>query len=103
MAEIARWTTPSVTYKPSMVEMEEVDKIFLVVQQGGANLIVKDKSEAEETEDGFVWTLTQTESATLLSRRSAIIQVDYTDIAGSRYTTHPKQFEIGDSGINEVI
>lgn len=103
MAEIARWTTPSVTYKPSMVEMAEVDEIYLIIKQNGINIIVKDRGDAEETEDGFTWTLAQEESSTLLSRRNAIIQVDYTTETGGRYTTHPKQFEIGDSGINEVI
>ena len=32
---IARYTTPSVMYTPSQVEMHEVDEIFLVVSPNG--------------------------------------------------------------------
>lgn len=103
MAETARWTTPSVTYKPSMVEMQDVDEIFMVIKQGGSNVIVKDKSESETDETGFIWTLTQEETSLLQARRSAFIQIDYTDTAGNRYTTRPRQYEIVESALNEVI
>ena len=103
MAVIARWTTPSVLYKPSMVEMDNVSEIYLTIKQGGVTVVTKTLEDADVTEDGFLWTLTQEETSNLAYRRNAIIQVDYKTLDAMRYTTVPKEYMIGDSGIQEVI
>lgn len=101
--QIARLTTPAFTYKPSAVEMNTIVKVFLVIKQNGAPVITKDITQATATEDGYTWTLTQTETETLYSRRNATVQVDYLTNGGMRYTTIPKVYDITESAINEVI
>lgn len=103
MAEIARWTTPTIFYKPCAVTIENISEIFLTIKQPGGIEIVKDISAAETSEDSFMWTLTQEDSSKLSSKHSAVIQVDYKTVDDLRYTTVPRNFTIGESGINEVI
>ena len=59
MNEIARWTTPSITYKPEAVEIANVDEIFLVVKQKGREVLRKGKEDAIVDENGFTWFFTQ--------------------------------------------
>ena len=102
MNEIARWTTPSITYKPSMVEIANVDEIYLVIKQNGQELVRKDKADAIIDENGFTWFFTQEETSVLSARVNATIQIDY--LCGTaRYTTVPRPYNITDSAVNEVI
>lgn len=100
---IARWTTPSIMYKPSAVEMNTIIEIYLVIKQNGETIIEKAKEDAIESEDGYRWALTQEETALLLRTQSAVIQVDYKCADGMRYTTKPKEFEVKNSAKNEAI
>ena len=102
MAYIARWTTPSITYKPSAVEIANVDEIYLVISQNGVEVIRKDKDDATVSENGFTWYLEQTDTALLNSKRISDVQIDYTS-GTARYTILPRHYEITDSAINEVI
>lgn len=101
MAQIARFTTPAFTYKPSAVDVADIAKVFFVLKQG-TNTITKDINDATTTEDGFTWVLTQTETQTLTHGR-AVAQVDYLSNGGIRYTTVPKIYDITESAINEVV
>ncbi len=103
MAEIARWTTPIITYKPSAVESDSIAEIYLVIKQGGHTLVTKALEDATITDGRFAWQLTQEETSVLASKRNAIIQIDYKANSGMRYTTVPRQYDISESGINEVI
>lgn len=102
MGCIARWTTPSITYKPSAVEIANVDEIYLVIKQGGVEVIRKDKDAATVSTNGFTWFLEQTDTSLLSAKRVSVVQIDYTS-GTARYTTIPRQYEITDSAINEVI
>ncbi len=103
MNEIARFTTPAITYKPSMVEIGNVDEIFLVVKQNGQEILRKGLTDATvTTTDGFVWTFTQQETSALNSQTISVVQVDYTS-GTMRYTTVPRQYRITESAIDEVI
>ncbi len=103
MNEIARFTTPAITYKPSMVEIGNVDEIFLVVKQNGQEILRKGLTDATvTTTDGFVWTFTQQETSALNSQAISVVQVDYTS-GTMRYTTVPRQYRITESAIDEVI
>ncbi len=102
MSLIARYTTPSITYKPSLVEIAEVDKIFLVVKQNGQEVIRKDIDDAITDENGFTWYLEQEDTALLDTRVSAVVKIDY--LSGTaRFTTEPKTYNVTNSGIEEVI
>ena len=100
---IARWTTPTVTYKPSQAEVQTIEEIYLAISQGGTMLIRKGIDEAEKLEDGFSWTFEQEETALLANHRTVSIQVDYKCYNGMRCTTMPRQYNIINSAINEVI
>lgn len=102
MAIIARWTTPSITYKPSAVEIANVDEIFLVIKQNGEEVLRKDKNDATVSTNGFTWGLEQTDTSKLAPKRISTVQIDYTS-GTARYTTIPRQYEITNSAINEVI
>ena len=100
---IAQWTTPSITYKPSKVQMEDVDEIYLTISQTGDEIIQLDKGAASVTEEGFIWLLSQEQTSALSTAKSALIQVDYKTTAGLRYTTMPKSVEVLNSAVKEVI
>lgn len=100
MSEIARWTTPSITYKPMAVEIANVDEIYLVLKQGNREIIRKDKDDAVIDENGFTWFFAQEETSLL--HDSAKAQVDYTS-GTARYTTKPITYTITDSAVDEVI
>lgn len=101
---IARWTTPTISYKPSQAEMNEVENIALVVSQGGQPVIERWKDTAGLDEDlGFIWLLTQEETAKLSAGKTANLKIDYLTIAGSRYTTGKLQLDVVESAVNEVI
>lgn len=102
MNEIARFTTPAITYKPSMVEIANVDEIFLVVKQNGREILRKDKTDASINANGFTWMFSQTDTSALNSRAISMVQIDYTSGA-MRYTTYPKPYNITESAISEVI
>lgn len=102
MSEIARYTTPSITYKPSMVEISNVDEIYLVIRQREAEVIRKDLDDAIVDENGFTWFLSQEDTSALSSKFTASIQIDY--LCGTaRYTTKPMPYDISDSAVDEVI
>ena len=102
MNQIARHTTPSFTFKPSTVAVGEIDEIYLVIKQNGVEVIRKPLADAVVGNDNFTWTFSQEETALLNSRPSAVVQIDYTS-GTARYTTVPRQYDITESAINEVI
>lgn len=102
MNEIARFTTPAIIYKPSMVEIANIDEIFLVVKQNGREILRKGKTDASIGENGFTWMFSQQDTSALNSRAISMVQIDYTSGA-MRYTTYPKPYNITESAISEVI
>ena len=102
MSEIARYTTPSITYQPSMVEIANVDEIYLVIKQKGEERIRKGIEEAIIDERGFTWFFSQEDTSVLSSTFTAFIQIDY--LCGTaRYTTKPHPYDITESAVDEVI
>ena len=102
MSEIARYTTPAITYKPSAVAIADVDEIYIVIKQNKREIIRKGKDEAVIDENGFTWFFEQTDTAKLDSKPVSSVQIDYTS-GSARYTTIPKRYNITESAINEVI
>ena len=102
MAVIARWTTPSITYKPSAVDMEYVDQIYMVIKQDDVEKLRKSKDDATVSEAGFTWGLEQTDTSKLTAKAVSTVQFDYTS-GTARYTTIPKRYDITSSAINEVL
>ena len=102
MNEIARFTTPSIWYKPAQVEATDISKIFLVLSQDGVEVLRKDITQAQISEGSFVWMFSQEDTALFDSKKPAVAKVDY--LSGTmRYTTRAKQYFISESAIQEVI
>ena len=51
MNEIARFTTPSLWFKPSSVEATDISKIFLVLSQDGNEILRKIETVYHEVEE----------------------------------------------------
>lgn len=103
MGIIARWTTPSITYKPSAVGIADVDNIFLYLKKNDEDIIFeKSKDDAILSERGFTWFLEQTDTAKLPARRNSYIQIDYTS-GTARYTTGLIPYAVTNSGSNKEI
>lgn len=100
--EIARWTTPSVTYKPALVEAANIDEIVLTVTQG-PYAIIKTQADAIITGGRFYWKLTQEETGGLVLGKTGNLKIDYLSNVGDRYTTQRFIFNVSNSAIDEVI
>lgn len=99
---IARWTTPSITYKPSLTAVADIDEIVLVIAQGNYS-IVKTLADAVVSEGKYYWDLTQEETAGLSSANTGTLKIDYLTNADKRYTTQRIIFNVSESAVNEVI
>lgn len=104
MAQIARWTTPVVMYKPSAVDASLISEIYMVVMApDGRKLITKDISSATLENGTFSWSLTQTETSKLITGTVVKIKIDYLCLNGMRYTTNGRNYTVADSAINKEI
>lgn len=103
MSEIARWTTPSISFKPSMAEAADIAEIKCVLTQSGEDLIIKSLTDATIENGKFIWTLTQAETASLAASKKTFLQFDYLTDEGMRYTTVPVEYETVNSAIDEAI
>ena len=89
MNEIARFTTPAITFKPSAVGVGDIDEIYLVIKQYGIEVLRKDKDDASRNENSFTWFFTQSDTSQLSSTVPSVVQIDYLTGA-TRYTTKPR-------------
>lgn len=104
MSSIARWTTPSFSYKPSAVQASDIAEIYLSVKQDGMTVpILKDIDSATVVSGAFVWDLSQAETASINVGSSVKVQVDYKTNSGKRFTTRVHSFSVDDSAVQEVI
>lgn len=100
---IARWTTPSITYKPSATTPDNIAEIRLVISQNGADVIVKDQTTATINGGAFIWDFAQGETAVLVLGKMASVKIDYLTNDGKRYTTRRFDANVVDSAIDEEI
>ena len=101
--EIVRWTTPSISFKPSATTANNITEIVLAISQNGANIIKKFLADATIASGTFTWQLTQTESAALTDGIEASVRVDYLTNTGLRYTVRPQKAAVSSSALNEVL
>lgn len=62
MAAIVRATTPTIKYKFSVVDVQDISEAYLTVRQNGSLLFEKDLSDAYVGTDYLSWTFTQAET-----------------------------------------
>lgn len=101
--ELVRWTTPSIYFEPSAVEISDIEEIILVISQGGDAVITKTKDDALLTENQFMWTLSQEETGLLSNKQQAYLKIDYLTDGGVRYAVRQRSCIVSDSAVNEVI
>lgn len=99
---IARWTTPSITYKPSLVDAADIAEIIMEISQG-PYAIVKTQADAILSDGRYYWRLTQEETGGLSTEKNCKLQIDYLSNAGDRYTTQKILISVINSAIDEVI
>lgn len=99
---IARWTTPSITYKPELVQPSDIAEIVVEISQGALS-IVKTIDDAILSEGRYYWRLTQEETGSLSLGNNCKLQIDYLSNAGDRYTTQKYLVNVSNSAIDEVI
>lgn len=102
MSELARWTTPCISYKPSMVDISEITKIELRIKQNGRDIISRSIDTATLAEGRYVWHFTQEETALLNSRSKSQVKIDYM-VGTERYTTNWVDYGVEESAVNEVL
>lgn len=100
---IARWTTPSITYKPSANAASDIAELVLVISQAGVPIIEKDLSTATIEDGAFVWDFAQGETSNLVVGKMASVKIDYLTNDGKRYTTKKFEANVVDSAVNEEI
>lgn len=101
--EVARWTTPSIHYKPREAVPADIVEIELTLKQMGKVVVRMGKDDAQSLEDGFLWHLGQEQTAQLVRTATMFVQIDYKTVNGQRYTTRAQEYVVSDSAVNEVI
>ena len=103
---IIRYTTPTLKFTFSEVEVADIAAAFLIVKQGGKTIIERDIETAvvtnTQTEKSLAWKLTQDETKKL-SKTQATIYCDWKLNDGTRGRSHVKTEQIEDTGKQEVI
>ena len=102
MAQIARWTTPAITYKPAEVGVADITEIVMAIRQNGVIIIRKALADAVVGTEDFTWQLSQAETSTLSTKYPANIKFDFTT-ATKRYTTKSTQYEVVNSAVEEAL
>lgn len=106
MTIIARGTTPTIIFKFSQVEVENISTAYLVIKQFHKNYLEKDISTAaisEEEENALEWTLTQEDTFKLKEHSPAIILCDFVLQDGTRGQTKALECVIAPPGKKEVL
>ena len=103
MTELIRGTTPVVRFTFSTISVADITTAYLVIRQGGADVIKKDISGAT-TGTGYIqWVLTQAETLALKLGVNADICLDWLLNDGTRGVGKTMRVTVGTSAINEVL
>ncbi len=105
MKEIVRWTTPSVIYKPSAIEVEDIRKAILTIKQCGKTIIERDITTADaDTEAGTItWKLTQEETQQLAMCKECLIVIDWVTNDNTRGRSNIGSFNVVQPGKDAAI
>lgn len=103
--EIARGTTPTVSFKFHSFELSSIVVAVLKVKQAGSVKIERslDTATGDAEEKKLRWKLTQEETLSLIKTPKAVITCDWKLADGTRGVSKKALVEIEDSGTDEVI
>ena len=102
MAAIVRATTPTIKYKFSVVDVQDISEAYLTVRQNGSLLFEKDLSDAYVGTDYLSWTFTQAETLQMTSGRITMM-LNWKTENGTRGASEKSMLEIDDNYKAEVI
>ena len=88
---LIRGTTPTITYKFTEVDVNNIAVAYLSIRQLGETLIEKDLSEAETGEDSLQWSLSQADTVLINAKHNVEIQCRYKTIDGQAYASEISQ------------
>ncbi len=105
---IIRYTTPTIRFEFSEIEVADIAVAFLIIKQGGKVVIERDISSAAITdtqdEQSLSWKLTQQETKSLSDcLMSAVIFCDWKLTDGTRGRSKICMVNVEDTGKQEVI
>lgn len=95
-------TTPTITYKFHIVDVDDITKAILTVKQRGVNIIEKTLADATIGEDSLSWTFTQQETLSIGARASTMM-LNWKTADGTRGASEEVFVVGGDNHIREVI
>lgn len=99
---IIRYTTPTIKFTFSDIDVNDITTAYLIVKQNGRNVIEHNLESATIQSGQISWTLTQAESGKL-SKTNATIYCDWKLRDGTRGRSNVKTEAVEDSGKSEVI
>lgn len=108
---IIRYTTPTVMFEYSDVNVTDITAAYLVVVQGGRSVIERDLSTAtvvhntvgQTTLNYISWTLEQAETKKLSPSMATTIYCDWKLSDGTRGRSHKLSTPVEDTGKQEII
>ncbi len=103
MEQIAKWTTPSIIYRPSTISPSDIRTAVLCVKQHAKVVIEKDLTTALVEEKQVTWKLTQEETGSLVECKECAIGVDWVLNDGTRGRSNVGTFMVVGSGKDEAL
>ena len=104
---LIRYTTPTVQFTFSDIDVTEITESYLIIKQGGKVIIERDLTTADVVHTAqanyLAWTLTQAETASLTKSFTAQIYCDWKLQDGTRGRSATKSATVQESGKLEVI
>lgn len=103
MSSIVKGTTPTIKYRFSTVDTQDISVAYLSIKQLERTVIERDLSTATVEAGALSWTLEQEETLNLQRKIPALIFLDYVLVNGLRGAGKTISIEIDPTGKNEVI
>lgn len=102
MTKIIIGTTPTITYKFSVVSVSDITSAILTIKERGTTIIEKSLADASVGEDTLSWTLTQQETLDM-GAKSASIMLNWKLNDGTRGASKEEVIMGVDNHVREVM
>lgn len=102
MSNVIRATTPTITYKFKVVDVEDITTAFLTIKQNGTTIIEKDLDDAVVGEDTLSWTFTQAETLQMAQGKISCM-INWLTEDGTRGASNKSVLIIDSNYKDEVI
>lgn len=99
---IIRFTTPTLKFTFSEINVADIATAYLVIKQNDRTVLERGLDSATADESSLSWTLTQEETGKLCKTDTSIV-CDWKLLDGTRGRSKVKTEKVVNSGKNEVI